>query len=129
MEKTLHPNFHSNTNGWKEMCLSLKNLSFTCFVSAFVFLMGLSPAEGFAAPAEPTSFTATAATDVKINLSLDVITNNDSIVVIFNTTGDGDFSGPNSGDIRGDSGTVFAGGIIVYKGKGGDFSHTDLTAN
>ncbi|WP_026260290.1 hypothetical protein, partial [Segetibacter koreensis] len=47
MEKTL-PSFIENTIKWKkEKSLSFKKIGFTCFVSAFVFLLGFAPGKSF----------------------------------------------------------------------------------
>ncbi|MCX6270712.1 MAG: HYR domain-containing protein [Bacteroidetes bacterium] len=76
-------------------------------------------------PAVPVSLSATAVSAAQINLAFKPNVHNDSVLIVFNLTND--FSSPSGAPpVVGQS---FAGGTLIYNGKGTSFFHSGLPWN
>ncbi len=79
------------------------------------------------APANPSVFSATTASNSQINLAATANGNSNNIVVVFNATGT--FTSPTNGVTAGVQGDVFAGGTIWFNGAASSITnHTGLNA-
>ncbi len=79
------------------------------------------------APANPSVFSATTASNSQINLAATANGNSNNIVVVFNATGT--FASPTNGVTAGVQGDAFAGGTIWFNGAAGSITnHTGLSA-
>ncbi|MEI8203563.1 MAG: hypothetical protein WCH34_11155 [Bacteroidota bacterium] len=76
---------------------------------------------------DPTSLTATAISDVQINLSATANSSSNNIIVVYNSSGT--FTAPTNGLAAGAIGSAFANGTILYKGAASSMvNHTGLIA-
>ncbi len=75
----------------------------------------------------PQNFTATAISQTQINLSWNLNTSNNPVLLVYNTTNT--FGTPTNGTTYSVGQTINGGGIIIYQGSNASFSHTGLNAN
>ncbi len=94
---------------------------FICILCCFTF-----PVLAYSVD-DPTGFAALPVSDSQINLSWNLNSNNDSVLIVFNSTNN--FGIPTNGTFYSVSDTISGGGIVINKGINLLFSHTGLLPN
>ncbi|MDY0145345.1 MAG: autotransporter-associated beta strand repeat-containing protein, partial [Kiritimatiellia bacterium] len=72
----------------------------------------------------PEEFSATAVGATQVDLAFTANGSGNNVVIVYNTTGYGDFTAPSGAPAA--VGTAFAGGTLIYNGTGTSTSHTGL---